>query len=128
MSDAMTRDRGRSNEKGEGKVGLMITLIIVAVAIFLGAKIIPVRVAAYEFRDVMREEARYGAVRNSDAIVTKRILEKAAELEIPLKKKNLKVSRTPGQMVIKATYEQPIDLKVTTYIYKFSETEKAPLF
>lgn len=106
----------------------MITLIIVAVAIFLGAKVIPVRIAAYEFRDVLREEARYGAVRNSDDIVTKRILQKAAELEIPLQKKNLKVSRTPGQMVISATYEQPIDLKVTTYVYKFDATEKAPLF
>ena len=106
----------------------MITLIIVAVSIFLGVKVIPVRIAAYEFRDVLREEARYGAVRNSDDVVTKRILEKAAELEIPLKKKDLKVRRTPGQMVISASYEQPIDLKVTTYIYKFSETEKAPLF
>jgi hypothetical protein len=124
----MTRNRGQSNEKGEGRIGLMITLIIVAVAIFLGVKVVPVRVAAYEFRDVMREEARYGAVRNDDATVTKRILEKAAELEIPLKKQNLRVSRTPGQMVISATYEQPIDLKVTTYVYRFNETEKAPLF
>jgi hypothetical protein len=124
----MTTNRGRSNEKGEGRVGLLITLIIVAVAIFLGVKIIPVRIAAYEFRDVLREEARYGAVRNSDSVVTKRILEKAAELEIPLKKQDLKVRRTPGQMIITATYEQPIDLKVTTYVYKFNETEKAPLF
>ena len=124
----MTRNRGQSNEKGEGRIGLMITLIIVAVAIFLGVKVIPVRIAAYEFRDVMREEARYGAVRNNDATVTKRILEKAAELEIPLKKQDLRVSRTPGQMVISATYEQPIDLKVTTYVYRFNETEKAPLF
>jgi hypothetical protein len=124
----MTDKRGWKNEKGEGRVGLMITLIIVGVAIFLGVKVIPVRIAAYEFRDVLREEARYGAVRNSDEVVTKRILQKAAELEIPLKKKNLKVRRTPAQMVISATYEQPIDLKVTTYVYKFEETEKAPLF
>lgn len=124
----MTDKRGWKNEKGEGRVGLMITLIIVGAAIFLGAKVIPVRIAAYEFRDVLREEARYGAVRNSDDVVTKRILEKAAELEIPLEKKNLKVHRTPAQMVISATYEHPIDLKVTTYVYKFDETEKAPLF
>lgn len=124
----MTRNLERTSEKGEGRIGMMITLIVVAVVIFLGVKVIPVRVAAYEFRDVLREEARYGAVRNSDAIVKKRILEKAAELEIPLDQKNLKVSRTPSSMVISATYEHPIDLKVTTYVYKFSETEKAPLF
>jgi hypothetical protein len=124
----MRKNRGRSNERGEGRVGLMITLIIVAVAIFLGVKIIPVRIAAYEFRDVLREEARYGAVRSTDAEVVKRILNKAAELEIPLEKKNLKVSRTQSKMIVSATYEQPIDLKVTTYVYKFDETKKAPLF
>lgn len=124
----MTENRGWTSEKGEGRVGFMITLIIVGVAIFLGVKVIPVRIAAYEFRDVLREEARYGAVRNSDDVVTKRIMDKAVELEIPLDKKNLKVSRTPTQMVITANYEQPIDLKVTTYVYRFNETEKAPLF
>ena len=124
----MTENRGWTREKGEGRVGFMITLIIVGVAIFLGVKVIPVRIAAYEFRDVLREEARYGAVRNSDDVVTKRIMDKAVELEIPLDKKNLKVSRTPTQMVITANYEQPIDLKVTTYVYRFNETEKAPLF
>ena len=59
---------------------------------------------------------------------TKRILQKAAELEIPLKKQDLNVSRTESTMIITASYEQPIDLKVTTYVYRFSATEKAPLF
>ena len=106
----------------------MIAVIIVGVAIFLGVKILPVRIAAYEFRDVLREEARYGAVRNNDATVAERILQRAVELEIPLEKKNLQVKRTQSQMIISARYEQPIDLKVTQYVYKFNETEKAPLF
>lgn len=124
----MTRKHLRSSERGEGRIGLLISLIVVAVAIFLGAKIIPVRITAYEFRDVLREEARYGAVRLTDEAVSKRILDKASELEIPLLKKNLSVHRTPSQMVISATYEQPIDLKLTTYVYRFDATEKAPLF
>ena len=76
----------------------------------------------------MREECRYGAVRNNDATVAKRILDQAAELEIPLEKKNLKVSRTRSEMVIQASYEQSIDLTFTTYVYKFNHKEKAPLF
>jgi hypothetical protein len=124
----MTTKASRISERGEGRVGFLITLIVAAVLIFVGAKIIPVRVTAYEFRDVLREEARYGAVRNSDDMVAKRILDKAAELEIPLKKSNLRVQRTRSQMVISAEYEQPIDLKVTTYVYRFNATEKAPLF
>lgn len=106
----------------------MIALIVVGITIFLGVKIIPVRIAAYEFRDVLREECRYGAVRSDDAAVAKRIMQKAAELEIPMSRKQLKVRRTTGEMIITANYEQPIDLKVTTYVYKFDAKEKAPLF
>jgi hypothetical protein len=118
----------REGERGEGRLGFIITLIVVAVAIFLGVKVVPVRVTAYEFRDILREEARYGAVRDNDETVAKRIMQKAAELEVPLKRSDLKVRRTPGQMIITAAYEQPIDLKVTTYVYRFNATEKAPLF
>jgi hypothetical protein len=109
-------------------VGLVIGLALVGIAIFLGAKFIPVKVAAYEFRDTIREECRLGAVRSTDAAVRKRIMEKAAELEIPLKGKNLTIQRTPSRMIITARYEQPIDLKVTTYVYRFDHKEKAPLF
>ena len=109
-------------------MGLVIGLALVGIAVFMGAKLIPVKVAAYEFKDTIREECRMGAVRSTDAAVRKRIMAKAAELEIPLKGKNLTIQRTPSQMVIMAKYEQPIDLKVTTYVYKFNHKEKAPLF
>ena len=115
-------------QRGEGRIGFLIALIVVGVAIFVGMKVIPVRITAYEFRDTLREEARYGAVRDDDATVVKRILQKAEELEIPLSKKNLEVKRTTGEMIIRARYEQPIDLKVTTYVYKFRAEERAPLF
>jgi len=118
----------RNGQRGEGRVGLAIAVVVVGVSAFLGLKIIPVRVAAYEFRDILREEARYGAVRDSDKDVHKRIMDRAAEMEIPLLKKNLKVKRNIRDIVITATYEQPIDLKVTTYVFKFDHKEKAPLF
>ena len=120
--------QSRKSERGEGRVGLLVALIVVAIAIFLGVKIIPVRIAAYEFRDVIREECRYGAVRNDDKAVAKRIMNKARELEIPLRASDLKVHRTNSEMIINATYEQAIDLKVTTYTYRFQAKERAPLF
>ena len=118
----------RNGQRGEGRVGFAIAVVIVGVSAFLGLKIIPVRIAAYEFKDVLREEARYGAVRDSDKEVHKRIMASAAELEIPLLPKNLTVKRGAKQIVINATYVHPIDLKVTTYVYKFQHKEKAPLF
>jgi len=118
----------RAAQRGEGKVGLIIALFVVGIAVFLGLKIIPVRINAYEFRDVLREECRYGAVRHDDAAVAKRIMNKAREIGIPLRADHLSVRRTTGEMIITAKYEQPIDLKVTTYVYKFDAKERAPLF
>ena len=118
----------RKSQKGEGKIGLLIAIVVVAVGAFTGIKIIPVRVAAYEFKDVMREEARYGAVRAKDKEVHKRIMERAEGLEIPLEKKNLKVSRNASEITITAKYTQTIDLKVTQYTFSFDHKEQAPLF
>jgi hypothetical protein len=118
----------RLGERGEGKVGVLIALVVVAIAIFLGVKIIPVRIAAYEFQDFIEQECRYAAVRKDTETVRKRIIRKARELEIPLNKKHLKLERTHNEMIITAAYEKPIDLAVTTYTYKFKVKEKAPLF
>ena len=118
----------RNGQKGEGRLGLAIAVVVVGISAFLGLKIIPVRIAAYEFRDVLREEARYGAVRDSDKEVHKRIMNLAGALEIPLLTKNLIVKRSTRDIVITAKYKVPIDLKVTTYVFKFEHKEKAPLF
>jgi len=118
----------RHGERGEGRVGALIALAVVGIAIFLGVKIIPVRVAAYEFRDFVEQECRYAAVRKHDTQVRNRILEKAEELEIPLDPKRLELKRTRSEMIIRASFEQPIDLKVYTYVYKYEVSERAPLF
>ena len=118
----------RTTESGQGRIGLVVAIAVVGAAIFLAVKFVPVRIEAYEFRDFIEQECRYAAVHTDDAAVAKRILEKAKELDIPLEKKNLKVRRTNSEMVISASFEKPIDLKVTTYTYRFSVKESAPLF
>lgn len=118
----------RQREHGSGRIGFIVMLAIFLSAAYAGFKIVPVRVSAYELRDTIRQEARVGAVRANDAAVAKRIMDKASELDLPLKKKDLEIRRTKGEIIVKARYEQPIDLKVTTYIYKFEAEERAPLF
>jgi hypothetical protein len=122
------KEMRKHGERGEGRVGALIALAVVGIAIFLGVKIVPVRVAAYEFRDFVEQECRYAAVRKHDDQVRKRILDKAEELEIPLDPKRLKLERTRSEMIISASFEQPIDLKVYTYVYKYEVNERAPLF
>jgi hypothetical protein len=115
-------------ESGEGRIGLFISLALLGAGIFLAVKIIPVRVNAYEFRDFIQEECRFAATRSHDEEIYKRILAKAQDLRLPLDKKNLHMERTMHEMVISASYEQVVDLKVTKYVYKFDHEERAPLF
>ena len=118
----------RHHESGNGRIGFVFALCLVGCAVFTGSKVIPVRVAAYEFRDFVQQECRHAAVRPDDSDSVKRILGKAKELELPLQKKDLKVSRTNSEMIISATFMKPIDLKLTTYQYKFDVKARAPLF
>ena len=108
-------------------MSLIVSLAVIGFVIFVGVKVIPVRVNAYEFRDFVRNQARFASQAENSAI-RKSISDKAQELGIPLDKKNLKVSRSTNEVHISASFEQPIDLKLTTYIYKFTADEKAPLF
>lgn len=120
--------KARRHERGEGRIGLLIALALLGAGTFLGVKIIPVRVNAYEFRDFIQEECRFAATRNHDEEIYKRIFDKAKELKLPLEKKNLTMNRTTREMVITAKYQQTIDLKVTKYVYRFDHEEHAPLF
>ena len=114
------------SQRGNGRLGFVISLVVVGIFLFLGFNIIPVRIDAYEFKDILRTEARLGAVRNTNAEVSKRILAHAKEMQIPLIAKNLKVTRNQREVSITAKYEQPIDLKVMVYTYKFNVTETSP--
>lgn len=118
---------GRS-ERGQGRIGTVIALALLGIGIYVGAKIIPVRIAAFEFRDFVDQECRYAAVKGSDQEIARRILEKARDLEIPLDKKDLRVARTRSEMIVSYSYVQPIDFKVTTYNYRFEHKYRAPLF
>jgi len=119
---------GRNGQRGEGRIGLIVALALLGSGIFLGVKLIPVRINAYEFRDFIQEECRFAATRTHDEEIYKRIFEKAKELSIPLDKKNLRMERTGREMIISAKYQQTVDLKVTTYVFRFDHEERAPLF
>lgn len=116
------------NQRGEGRLGFLISAAVLATAVFIGVKVIPVRINGYNFHDRLREECRMGAVHQDDTKLAKRLLEEAHNLGIPLSKKNLKIYRTQKKLTISATYEQEIDLKFTTYTYKFNKKEEAPIF
>ena len=118
----------RRSERGEGRLGTLIGLVVLALTIYLGYKVIPVMVNAYAFRDYIEQETRFAALRNRDEEVVKRVLRKAQELELPVTAKGIRVNRTTSRFDIVVKYTIPIETPVYVYNWMFDERFSAPLF
>jgi hypothetical protein len=116
------------NERGEGRIGLLLSRVVLAAACYSAYVLIPIKVKTYEFQDAMRDEARFGAVRKKDDIVHERLMKKARQLGIPLEKKNLMVGRDGGMYVITASYTIPIDLTLYKDNWTYNQKATAPIF
>lgn len=118
----------RNRERGEGRMGAVISLLILVCLIYLGFKYIPVMVNTYSFRDYMEEEARYAAIRKGDEEIRNRLYERARELALPVEKSNIQVQRSRNEVTISVKYMVPIETPVFTHRWEFSERASAPLF
>lgn len=119
----------KNGQRGEGRIGFIVTLIVVVVGLFVGIKVIPVRINAYQLEDTLRDEARFASAnRTDDAAIKKRILENAQSLNIPLAPENVSIERSKKEVIVRAKFEQAIDLKFTVYTYRFDREQRAPVF
>ena len=118
----------RFGARGEGRIAFIFALIILVAAVFVAARLIPVKVKAYQFADYMRDEAQRTAWTKDDETLKKHLLEKARMLDLPITEENLKVIIGGGEIVVSARYEIPVDLGVKTYVWHFDQQERAPLF
>ena len=118
----------RASERGEGRFGTLVGLCVLLLAIYLGFKVVPVMVNAYSFRDFIEQEARFAALKKADEEVSKRVLNKAQELELPIGPKDILVQRSNTHFDIKVKYTVPIETPLYTYQWVFDEKSRAPLF
>ena len=120
--------RRLGNSRGEGRIGLLISLALLLAGVYTAYVLIPIKVKTYEFYDAMRSEARFGAVRKRDNVVHDRLMKKARQLQIPLKAENLEIKRDGGQYIVIAHYTIPVDLAVYKTDWVYHEKAQAPLF
>jgi hypothetical protein len=99
-----------------------------AIGVFLAVKLIPVKIKAAEFYDFMDEVAKFSAANATLEQVEKGLMDKARELEIPLEKRNLKVTLSREHIRIEATYTIPVYFPGYTYYWKFHQVLDRPIF
>lgn len=98
-----------------GTVKLAFGLIVIVAAIYVGAALIPVYYANYEFQDMIKTEATLQTYTTKpEAEIQQTILKRAQELDIPLNKDQVKVQRRgnlgTGSLTIQAPYTVHVDL------------------
>ena len=117
----------QSDSRGEGKIGFLIAIILVAAAIFAGSKFVPVYVASYDLKDVLRREVQ-GAALKSDKAIVATILEKCKELKLPVGPRNIEATRTNAKFTMRIHFTKDLDMALFTYTFRFDERQSAPLF
>jgi hypothetical protein len=101
---------------------------MVGALVYVGIKVIPVRTAAYQFQDALRDEVVLAASRRgraTDEGIRRSLLETAAELRLPVEHSMITI-RHPGQryIVIEADYTVDIEF-IGGYVYSWHFTPKA---
>ncbi|HTY42967.1 MAG TPA: hypothetical protein VMH79_13925 [Thermoanaerobaculia bacterium] len=115
--------------RGGANVGCIVWLVILGFVGYVLYKVVPVKVASSEFYDVMQEQAAFGSIKDVKFIEFE-ILRKAEELHIPVKKENLKITRSREAITVEAHYEITIDFfnGAYQYVWKFDPVVQRPLF
>ena len=119
----------RSRIRGAANFGCIVWLAIVGVVGYVLWKVVPVKIASSEFYDVMQEQAAFGSIKDVKAIEFE-ILRKADELKIPVKKDNLKISKSREVITVEAHYTMTIDFfgGAYKYVWQFDPVVQRPLF
>jgi hypothetical protein len=117
----------RASERGDGKVGCAFWLLAAVVVFMIGWKAVPVRMNASQLTDFMVEQAKFSE-RAAPAQVQARILKKARELRMPIRKQDIEV-RKPGQRIyMRVRYEVPLVFPFYTYVWDFDLIVERPIF
>lgn len=108
----------RHGERGEGRLGCVLWVLFVGLVAYAGYVIIPVKFAASRFQDFIAEEAAFGSNRGNAQIISE-MLGKARELELPVTKEQIEITRTRESITIAAHYVVPVSFFFDQFRYEW---------
>ncbi len=112
-------------ERGEGKLKAIIYTAIVVFAIYSAIKIVPAYVKNYELQDKMQEQARFAVVnRYPEEKIRDIIFKEVQDLEVPVKREEIKIVSNTGVVKIAMDYTVPIDLLVYRFDLHFTPSSE----
>jgi hypothetical protein len=101
----------RRSQRGEGKLRAIVFTVVLLLGIYLAFKLVPPYVAEYQLQDKMQEMARFGIVNHySEEQVRDNIFKVVQDLDLPVKREDIKVSVTQSVVKVSLEYTVPVDM------------------
>ena len=117
-----------ASEKGEVRIGSIVTLAVVIFAVYIGVQFAPVLFAQYEFKDAVIEEAKFSARKKAET-VRNNLADKAASLGLPITHQQIHVERKPTFTRIQVRYQLSVEwLPGKVYKWDVDEVAESVLF
>jgi len=112
-------------QRGEGRLKAIIYTLILAAAVYVAIKVVPIYVAEYQLKDKISEQARFAVVNKYTDDQIKDILFKTIQdLDIPAKRDDIKVIPNGRGLTISVNYSVPVDLAVYKTELNFSPSSE----
>jgi hypothetical protein len=106
-----SKNAKRRSQRGEGKLKAIVFTLIIISGIYVAYKLVPPYVNEYQLQDKMQELARFGIVnRYSDEQVRENVYKAVQDLNLPIKREDIKVTITQATCRISLDYTVPVDL------------------
>ena len=129
----------RRTDRGEIRIGLILSLIVLAAAIYFAIQVIPVMYHTYAFEKEVGDIAMSAAGQRARGLdkIRDEVLRKADEhgLKDDLLRtarerriEPVRVERSTSELIIHVELVKPIDLMVTTWNWQVDHTEKRTLY
>jgi hypothetical protein len=100
-------------QHGAGKFKAIAYTAIFVFAIFSAFRLMPPYIAEYQLSDKMQEEARFAVVNHhTEDQIRDAVFKEAQDLDVPIKREEIKVLANPSVVRISLDYTVPIDLLV----------------
>jgi hypothetical protein len=117
------------HERGATNIGCALSLLVLAMAIVVLVKAVPVIIAVGELTDFAERQVQMASLpRHTDEEIAAAVLYKAQQLHIPLGEEQLKVWRDNREAHLTAKFTVPIAVPFYTYEWKVERVFDRPLF
>ena len=107
-------------QAGEGKIGCIFWTVLLVFFLYVSWQVVPIKMKSIDLEQFMVRQAERASLqmRDTEKRLKSNIMAQADELDLPLDKDDLEVTRSGARIRIKASYTVPINLVVTTWEWK----------